>query len=134
MLSQLLDRLFPDITQYKQTFASQSFSEYNDIPFNSLYQNMISGLKFNTEFVSIILHIDGVSLCKSSKLTLWLLSGIFIELPPLLRYQRCNMILLSMWIAYNEPVPKFWLSSCFDRLYRLKTNGKNYQYLYRLRH
>lgn len=123
--SQLIDRFLPEITQYKQEIASQSLNEYNDIPFNRLYQNMISRLANDTNFVSLILHIDGVSICKSSKLTLWLLSGVFIELPPHLRYQRSNMILLSIWIGYSEPVSSSWLSSTFDRLNRLKAEGKN---------
>ncbi|CAF5185870.1 unnamed protein product, partial [Rotaria magnacalcarata] len=113
--SQILDRLYPDIIQYKQEIASQSSIEDNDIPFNTLYQNMISQFTTEKNFVSLILHIDGVSLCKSSKLMLWLLSGAFVELPPHLRYRRSNMILLSIWIGYQEPIPKAWLSSCVDR-------------------
>ncbi|CAF4335898.1 unnamed protein product, partial [Rotaria magnacalcarata] len=117
--SQILNRLYPDIIQYKQEIASQSLIEDNDIPFNTL-----------------IPHIDGVSLCKSSKLMLWLLSGAFVELPPHLRYRRSNMILLSIWIGYQEPIPKAWLSSCVDRLNRLKTedillsNGSKCQVLF----
>lgn len=124
--SQIIDRLYRDIIQYKQEIASQAMKEYNDIPFNSLYQNMISRLTIDTNFISLILHIDGVSLSKSTKLMLWLLSGVFIELPPHLRYQRSNMILLSIWIGYQEPIPKAWLSSCVDRLSRLKTEGKSF--------
>ncbi|CAM4953861.1 unnamed protein product [Rotaria socialis] len=104
--SQILDRLYPDIIQYKQEIASQSLIEDNDIPFNTLYQNMISQFTTEKNFVSLILHIDDVSLCKSSKLILWLLSGAFVELPPHLRYRRSNMILLSIWIGYQEPIPK----------------------------
>ena len=67
---QLIDRLYPEITQYKQQIVSQSMSEYNDIPFNNLYQNTIRRLANDTNFISLILHIDDVSLCKSSKLSL----------------------------------------------------------------
>ncbi|CAF1171092.1 unnamed protein product [Rotaria sordida] len=100
---QLIDRLWPEIIEYKQQLASNSSSEYNDIPLNALYRNMISCLAYGVDFVSLIFHLDGISLCKSSKLTMWLLSGIFIELPPHLRYRRHNMILLSIWIGYTEP-------------------------------
>ncbi|CAF1295528.1 unnamed protein product [Rotaria sordida] len=100
---QLIDRLWPEIIEYKQQLASNSSSEYNDIPLNALYRNMISRLAYGVDFVSLIFHLDGISLCKSSKLTMWLLSGIFIELPPDLRYRRHNMILLSIWIGYSEP-------------------------------
>lgn len=126
VFSQMIDRLYIDIIQYKKEIESQSMKEYNDIPFNSLYQDMISRLTTNSDFVSLILHIDGVSLCKSSKLMLWLFSGVFIELPPHLRYQRSNMILLSIWIGYQEPIPKAWLSTCVDRLNQLKIEGKSF--------
>ncbi|CAF5036720.1 unnamed protein product, partial [Rotaria sp. Silwood1] len=85
---QLIDRLWPEIIEYKQQLASNSSNEYNDIPLNALYRNMISRLAYGVDFVSLILHVDGVSLCKSSKLTIWLLSGIFIELPTHLQYRR----------------------------------------------
>ncbi|CAF1142177.1 unnamed protein product, partial [Rotaria magnacalcarata] len=114
VFSQLIDRLFVEITDYKQQIASQSCNEHNDIPFNNLYRNMMRRFDNDTNFVSILLHIDGISLCKSSKLTLWLLSGVFVELPPHLRYRRSNMILLSMWIGYGEPIPNAWLPKCFD--------------------
>ena len=122
---QIIDLLYGDIIQYKQEIASQSMKEYNDIPFNSLYQNMISRCITDTN-ISLILYIDGVSLCKSSQLMLWLLSGAFIELPPHLRYQRSNMILLSIWIGYQEPIPKVWLSPCVDHLNTLKTDGTKF--------
>ena len=99
---QLIDRLWSYIVEYKQQLASNSLSEYNDIPLNILYQNMTSHLPNDINFVSIILHVDGVSLCKASRLTMWLLSGIFIELSPYLRYRRYNMILFSIWIGYLQ--------------------------------
>ncbi|CAF3935462.1 unnamed protein product, partial [Rotaria sp. Silwood1] len=64
---QLIDRLWPEIIEYKQQLASNSSNEYNDIPLNALYRNMISRLAYGVDFVSLILHVDGVSLCKSSK-------------------------------------------------------------------
>ncbi|CAF4065215.1 unnamed protein product, partial [Rotaria sp. Silwood1] len=43
---QLIDRLWPEIIEYKQQLASNSSNEYNDIPLNALYRNMISRLAY----------------------------------------------------------------------------------------
>ena len=122
----LLNRLWPAIVQYKKEIESNLANENNDIPFNTLYRTMVNGIKNCTNFISLILHLDGISLCKSTKLKLWLLSGIFIELPPHLRYRRCNMILISVYIGYAEPQSKLWLASSFSQLNELKTDGKNF--------
>jgi hypothetical protein len=119
----LISRLWSSINQYKKQIESHLFNEYNDIPFNILYRNMVKYIDKERNFVSLIIHIDGISLCKSTKLTLWLLSGILVELPPHLRYRRENMLLLSIYIGCNEPVPKFWLASCFAILQQLKSEG-----------
>jgi len=126
VFSVLLNRLWPAITEYKIQIESNPSNHNNDIPFNLLYRKMMKNVK-NEQFISIILHVDGISLCKSKKLTLWLLSGIIIELPPHLRYRRCNMILLSIYIGIGEPKPKSWLNSCFAQLNHLKNDGKSFQ-------
>ena len=119
----LIGRLWPPIDEYKKQIESNLDGESNDIPFNILYRKMIKRIEKGKNFVSLILHIDGISLCKSTKLTLWLLSGIFLELPPHLRYRRENMMLISIYIGCNEPVPRFWLASCFVALRQLKHEG-----------
>ena len=119
----LLERLWPKIKEYKKEINSKSAIDHNDIPFNVLYREMVNNMK-NEEFISIMLHIDGISICKSKKITLWLMSGVIIELPPYLRYRRCNMILLSIYIGINEPEPKSWLNCCFSQLNQLKSTGR----------
>ena len=129
VLSILLSRLWPVITEYKKQIELNSGDHHNDIPFNILYRKMIKNIK-NQQFVSIMLHIDGISICKSKKLTLWLLSGVIIELPPYLRYKRCNMILLSIHLGVSEPEPKSWLNSCFLQLNELKKEGNSFEFYF----
>ncbi|CAF1205337.1 unnamed protein product [Adineta steineri] len=118
----LLNRLWSTIKEYKQQISLNTNNNYNDIPFNILYRKMVKNMK-DKEFISIMLHVDGISICKSKKMKLWLLSGVIIELPPHLRYRRCNMILLSIYIGTNEPKPKPWLKSCFFQLHQIKNEG-----------
>lgn len=88
------------------------------------YADMLKRIDSSRNFISLLLHLDGVSLCKSTKKTLWLFSGIIIELPPDLRYRRENMVLLSVYIGDCEPKAKTWLNSSFSNLLRLKNEGK----------
>ncbi len=125
VFSSLLSCLWPLIIEYKKQIESISFNHLNDIPFNVLYRKMVKNIR-NEQFISLMLHVDGISICKSKKLTLWLLSGVIIELPPHLRYRRCNMILLSIYIGIGEPEPKSWLNSCFSQLNHLKNEGRNF--------
>lgn len=120
----LISRLWCFITAYKEKIEMNASDGTNDLPFNSVYQEMVKSICKDRQFISLLLHIDGISLCKSTKLTLWQLSGVVLELPPQLRYRRENMLLLSIYVGYCEPSPKFWLSSCFDSLRRLKNEGK----------
>ena len=55
-----------------------------DIPLATCYQNL---LKTNdgTELITLLLHADGVSVTRFTKLKMWLLSACIIELPPKLR-------------------------------------------------
>ncbi|CAF3952661.1 unnamed protein product [Adineta steineri] len=34
---------------------------------------------------------------------MWLFSGSVVELPAKLRARRCNIVLMSIWLAYVEP-------------------------------
>lgn len=119
----LISRLWSSIEEYKQKIKSNASDGFNDLPFNNVYRKMVKSIGEDRQFISLILHIDGISLCKSTKLSLWLLSGILLELPPHLRYRRENMLLLSIYVGCGEPSPKFWLSSCFCSLRRMKNEG-----------
>ena len=51
---------------------------------------------------------------------MWLFSGSFVELPPIFRYRRYNMLLMSIWVAYVEPKPQIWLKSIISQIQLIK--------------
>ncbi|CAF2038029.1 unnamed protein product [Rotaria magnacalcarata] len=133
ILKTILERLEKNIDDYKEQINDNDDKEKaGDIPFQRLYQQL---LKQNQKenLISLLLHLDGVGLTKSTKLKLWLFSGSIIELPSKLRYRRYNMIPMSIWVGYTEPQPDIWLQSIVNELKYLKSqdiivknNNKNY--------
>ncbi len=69
------------------------------------------------------MHLDGVGLCKSTKLKMWLLSFSIIELPAKIRYQKYNMPIVSIWICCKEPIASVWLQNSIETLEELKLSG-----------
>ncbi|CAF2066301.1 unnamed protein product [Rotaria magnacalcarata] len=94
----------------------------NDIIFNQVYKELQSR-HGSSSFISLLLHLDDISLCKSSKLNLWLLSCSLIKLLVHLRYRRFNMIVLALWIGHREPLVDLWLEECFQKLNDVKKKG-----------
>ena len=122
LLTLFLSRLAPDIESYKKTFFNAHSTVSYDIPFAQNYRRLLRRYA-GQNLLSFILHIDGISLVKSSKLCLWVCNASIVELPPNLRTRRSSIILLSMYIGYSEPNAKFWLDSCFAELNKLKQKG-----------
>lgn len=124
VLSKLLKRLSCDIEKYKEKIKNNIDDyETKDIPFCLLYRNLLQ--KYHLEnIISILLHVDGISLTRSTRLKMWLFCGSFVELPPSLRCRRYNMLLLSIWVGYTEPEPKIWLKTIILKINYLKTQGK----------
>ena len=69
------------------------------------------------------MHIDGISIVKSTNLKLWICDASLIELPPAIRTKRSNIFLISMYVGYTEPNVKTWLRSSFENNNALKTVG-----------
>jgi Protein of unknown function (DUF1258) len=122
VIRRILERCIPDIVVYRQRIVQGEQDQNNDIPFQRLYRSFASNVD-HQPFISLVLHLDGIALSKSSKQTLWLLSGSIIELPPNLRYQRFNMPVLSMWVGYREPIIDLWMKSSIAQLKSLKSTG-----------
>ena len=123
VLETVIKRLSSKIEEYNcQIKQNNDLDQTNDIPFNALYQQL---LKQNPDknLISLLLHLDGVGLTKSTQLKMWLFSGSVIELPPHIRYRRYNMVLLSIWIGYSEPEMDLRLESIVYELKYLKTRG-----------
>ncbi|CAF1489614.1 unnamed protein product [Adineta steineri] len=123
VLTGMLKRLSSSIEEYKEKILNGiDVDSTQDIPFGILYKRLLD--QFGTEnIVSLILHLDGIALTKSTGLKLWLFTGSFVELPSILRYRRHNMILLSIWIGYIESNPDLWLKPIINELHSIKRQG-----------
>jgi hypothetical protein len=119
LLTTIVSRLLHEIQQYKDYFLNATDQKPYDIPFAKQYKQLLIQHP-GKNLLSLILHIDGISLVKSTKLKLWLCSASIVELPPNIRIRRQNMILLSMYIGYTEPDLKLWLESSFKKMKKLK--------------
>ena len=120
----IVGRLSSDIEDYKRLISDTHLrSTSNDIPFHRLYRELLNRNPTQNP-ISLLLHLDGIGLTKSTQLKLWLFSGSIVELPAKLRHRRYNMILMSMWIGYAEPKPELWLKPIIDELQYVKTRGK----------
>lgn len=116
-------RLASNISEYKKKIhQNDDADKTKDIPFGNLYQYL---LKKNNhrDLISLLLHIDGIAITNSSKLKMWMLSGSIVELPSSLRSRRCNMVVISIWLAYIEPPAKLWLDYTSNKLKFIKEKG-----------
>ncbi|CAM4829295.1 unnamed protein product [Rotaria magnacalcarata] len=120
--SDIVERNAANIIQYRQKIMTGQNNENNDIPFQNIYQCFLKTV-IHQPFISVILHLDGIGLGKSNKLTLWILSCMIVELPPHLRNKRQNMIPLLSWISSREPIIDIWLSECIRYLRNFKSSG-----------
>lgn len=119
-----LKRLSNSIQNYKSEINLGSDERgTKDIPFGDLYQKLMN--KNSTEnIISLITHLDGISLTKSARLKMWLFSGCIVEIPPIHRYSRSNMMVMSIWISHHEPDTDIWLQNIVNELKRLKLKSR----------
>jgi hypothetical protein len=94
-----------------------------DIPFGRFYQELIKKNK-DKNLITLLLHLDGVTITRSSKLKMWMFSGCIVELPPKLRSQKSNMVLISIWVGHVEPISNLWLRQAVVELEAIKGKGK----------
>uniref|UniRef100_A0A0K0EWR3 DUF4806 domain-containing protein n=1 Tax=Strongyloides venezuelensis TaxID=75913 RepID=A0A0K0EWR3_STRVS len=52
-----------------------------------------------TKTLNLLLHTDGAPLSKSSKVQMWPMSGIFLDLPPKVRIAFHNIVIFSIWLT-----------------------------------
>jgi hypothetical protein len=123
VLTQMVKRLSPYIEEYKEKIKNNiDDNDTKDIPFGRLYRTLLEK-HVGENIVSLILHLDGIGLTRSTRLKMWLFSGALVELPSILRYRRHNMVLLSIWVAYVEPDPDLWLRPIITKLNYVKARG-----------
>lgn len=124
VFSRVLNRLSEDIEANRdQTLSSTPLVQLNnDVIFNEVYRKLQHQYR-SSKFVSLLLHVDGIGITNSTKLSLWVCSCCFVELPSHLRYRKCNMPILSVWVGYCEPDIDLWLEECFSQFKNLKETG-----------
>ncbi|CAM4791381.1 unnamed protein product [Rotaria magnacalcarata] len=116
------DRLYTIIDEYRKLFTQRTLdNETNDIVYNRNYKILCN--LFNYPFISIILHLDGISLSASNKQSMWMLSCSIVELPPEVRNRRQNNLILSIWIGKEQPDIDLWLGQTLNQLAHLKSKG-----------
>jgi hypothetical protein len=127
MFARVYDRLSFITSSYRESFTKQETdNETNDIVYNKNYKIFSDSIHY--PFISIVLHLDGVTFDKSKIQHLWILSCSIFELPPAVRTRRQNNIILSFWIGKEQPDIYLWLDRCFSQLTNLKAKGRRVQF------
>ncbi|CAF1478903.1 unnamed protein product [Rotaria sordida] len=95
----MLDRLSSDIEDNRKQIIVNHLSPHNnnDIMFNQVYKELQNNYG-SSPFISLLLHLDGISLCK------------------------------SIWVGHQEPLIDLWLSECLNQLNHLKNKSVPTQY------
>lgn len=77
----------------------------------------------NLANVSFIMNTDGVAIFHSSKVSLWPVWLAINELPPALRFSKCNMLLAGLWFAKAKPVMSSYLRPIVEEVNHLYSTG-----------
>ena len=123
ILSLLLTRFWTIISTYRDQIRTKNVMlGTNDIVFGQVYQRLLNQ-NSSENFITRLFHLDGIGLCKSNKLKMWLFSFAVIELPAQIRYSRCNMPIVSIWVSSKQPIASLWLKNSILKLEELKISG-----------
>ncbi|CAF4947787.1 unnamed protein product, partial [Rotaria socialis] len=110
IIKKIMARQSSNFNEHKKNIYNNTDHEKTkDIPFGTLYQYVLKQNGYQ-DLISLLLHVDGIGVTSSTKLKMWMLSGSIVELPAKLRSRQCNMVIISIWIAYIEPPAKLWLN------------------------
>ena len=75
------------------------------------------------EHIGLIMNTDGVSLYKSSKVSLWPVYLEIANLCPNLRFRHDNVVICALWVGRSQPNMQMLLTPIFDELKRLNVVG-----------
>ncbi|CAF4500060.1 unnamed protein product [Didymodactylos carnosus] len=126
IIKTIMTRLDLNVNEYKNKInINEDADKTKDIPFGDLYQKLLKENNYQN-MISMLLHVDGISITRSTKLKMWMFSGSIVELPPKLRSQRSNMVLISIWVGYVEPRSNLWLNMSIKNLEVIKVRGNLY--------
>lgn len=73
--------------------------------------------------LTLVVHSDGAPLVRSSKQSIWPLFASVVELPPPIREQHRNILLLAMWCSRRKPSPEIFLRQTINDLVNLIRDG-----------
>ena len=123
LIKTVYKRLLADIIEYReQLYSTDDSSGTNDVGFNNVYLELAKK-NANKNFITFLLHVDGISLSNSSTEKMWILTGSILELRPSLRTHRYNMVVFSFWFSKKEPNTQIWLKNCCSLIKLIKTKG-----------
>jgi len=87
----------------------QEISVYgNRIPTAGVYCDILDGLCYqskldDTNYVTMVWHIDGAPTIKSKTLDIWLITAFIVELPIKRRFALRDIILCGVWYGNTKP-------------------------------
>ncbi|CAF3738937.1 unnamed protein product [Rotaria socialis] len=123
IIQKIIARQSSNFNEHKKNiYNNTDYEKTKDIPFGTLYQYVLKQNGYQ-DLISLLLHADGIGITSSTKLKMWMLSGSIVELPAKLRSRQCNMVIISIWIAYIEPPAKLWLNYSVNKLQIIKDQG-----------
>ncbi|CAF3446219.1 unnamed protein product [Rotaria socialis] len=125
IIQKIIARQSSNFNEHKKNiYNNTDYEKTKDIPFGTLYQYVLKQNGYQ-DLISLLLHADGIGITSSTKLKMWMLSGSIVELPAKLRSRQCNMVIISIWIAYIEPPAKLWLNYSVNKLQIIKDQGEH---------
>ena len=87
------------------------------------------GIKKNFHFFSVkgnlglSIFTDGVPLFKSSAISFWPVYAVILNLPPSIRYNAANIMLLAIWCGPNKPSMQLLFQPVIEALNSLYSKG-----------
>ncbi len=75
------------------------------------------------EHIGVFFNTDGISVFKSSRLTVWPIYLALASLPPSIRMNKDNLIITSFWVGHSKPPMELFLPLLTKELERLNTVG-----------
>lgn len=77
------------------------------------------------EHIGVLFNTDGISLFKSSRLTVWPIYLALASLPPFIRMNRDNLITCALWVGHSKPPMEVFLPILVNQMEKLNSLGVN---------
>lgn len=100
--------------------------ESGNISLSTLFQHHKSFFK-HPEHLGVIINTDGISMFKSSRITIWPIYLQLANLPPLLRFRRDNIVTCGLWVGQTKPNMDTLLAPVLQKIDQLNALGMPFQ-------